>query len=142
MINKRFEQKRLFKIAKIRTKKFQQFLIRNEIYEIKTKIDNFRFVNRRRLRNVTKINQNFNNEIFALKKSKFYQLRFNTITKYFKKIFKKFRKWHKNVKKKFETNSKYFFIFYDKIVYAQKNFKNIVKIFWKIRKKKQKKSTN
>ena len=55
-INERFEQKRLFKIAKIRTKKFQQLLIRNEIYEIETKIDNFRFVNRRRSRNVTKIN--------------------------------------------------------------------------------------
>ena len=35
-INKRFEQKRLFKIAKIRTKKFQQFLIRNEIHKIET----------------------------------------------------------------------------------------------------------
>ena len=71
MINKRFEQKRLFKIAKIRTKKFQQFLIRNEIHEIETKIDNFRFVNRRQFRNITKINQNFNNEIFALKKINF-----------------------------------------------------------------------
>ena len=67
MINKRFEQKRLFKIAKTRTKKFQQFLIRDEIHEIKIKINNFRFVNRRQSRNVTKINQNFDNEIFTLK---------------------------------------------------------------------------
>ena len=41
VINKHFEQKRFFKIAKIQTKKFQQFLIRNEIHEIKTKINNF-----------------------------------------------------------------------------------------------------
>ena len=54
--NKRFEQKRLFKIAKVRTKKFQQLLIRNEIHEIEIKIDNFRLVNRRQFRNVTKIN--------------------------------------------------------------------------------------
>ena len=67
-------------------------------------------------------------------------MRFNTITKYFKKKFKKFRKWHKNVKKKFKTNSKYFFIFYDKIVYAQKSVKNIIKNFWKIRKKVAKKT--
>ena len=32
-------------------------------------------------------------------------------------------------KKKFETNLKYFFTFYDKIVYAQKNVKNIVENF-------------
>ena len=61
----------MFKIAKIRTKKFQQFLIRNEIHEIETKIDNFRFVNRRRFRNVTKINQSFDNEISASKKINF-----------------------------------------------------------------------
>ena len=82
----------MFKIAKTRTKKFQQFLIRNEIHEIETKIDNFRFVNRRRFRSVIKINQNFDNKIFASKKSKFYQLRFNAVTKYFEKNFKKFRK--------------------------------------------------
>ena len=91
-INKRLEQKRLFKIVKARTKKFQQFLIRNEIYKIETEIDSFRLVNRRQSRNVTEISQNFNNETFTSKKSKFYQLRLNTITKYFEKNFKKFRK--------------------------------------------------
>ena len=135
----KLKNKRKYKIAFARKKRLQKFIIEEKL-ESANKSLLFLFIFRRRSKDIyTKNEKNFESDQSTKKREKLYEFRFNFSSNYLKKNAKELRNWKRIITKKFVVNFKYFSYNYVKIIFAQKNVKNIVNDFWKARKKRIKK---